>query len=977
MTEVISLIEGIDKTHGIYLHSCINCGGETEDYYLSRGLPCSKCIGNNAQLITLDEIYEVLKSRNVLSKDFEKLYLINKRVEEIKKLFKILLDSRPWSAQKTWAIRVLKGVSFSIVAPTGVGKTLFGMIMSIYLSGYLKWGKSYIIVPTTPLVIQVYERIKSFLDKLNLNIKVVYYHSRLKAKERREITESIKNGDFDILITTNQFISRRFDLLEGKLFKFIFVDDVDAILRSSKNIEKVLMLLGFTKEAIDASLMVIKLQRELTRVRDEESKNEILNEINELKKKYARGVSGILIVSSATGRPRGMKVKLFKELLGFQVGYRPETLRNITDTYLIPEKSIEEEVYDIVSKMGTGGLVFVPVDKGVEYAKYLAEYLSSRGIKADYFTSNRLDALEKFKNGEVDVLVGVAIYYGVLVRGLDLPMRIRYAVFAGVPRFKFSARFEEPKLIQIIRTLGILKSIVPEDEVKNIDDMLRVLNRLIKMGSYAALEKVSKVLTGEEPPTTKVEMTAYQALNYIRSKLKEKEVREKLKKLPDIQVVEEGGEYYIMIPDVMTYIQASGRTSRLYAGGITKGLSVVIVDYENLLNGLIKRMKWIMEDVEWRDILEVDLEEIKEEIDRDREIVRKVITGEIKKEVEDPVKTALLLVESPNKARTIARFFGRPSIRRRDGNIVYEVSIGNLMLMITASGGHVYDLITLPRRVERERGIWHGVYIGGDNIFIPIYNSIKRCRKCGYQFTSDSKECPKCKSTDIMDSLDRVKFLRDLASEVDLVIIGTDPDVEGEKIGWDLAMLLRPYTKEIYRMEFHEVTRKAILNGLKNLRGFYKDYVEAQIVRRIEDRWIGFVLTGKLKTEFKKIVKPAEWYKWRRMGEWSAGRVQTPVLGWIIDRWNEANASRTTVYQFKLPYDISFEIPIKEIPPEYRVDPKNIVFEIEAEEIREEVVNPPPPFTTDMMIEEANKMLKIGADEIITGSIRTRFNHIS
>ena len=192
----------------------------------------------------------------------------------------------------------------------------------------------------------------------------------------------------------------------------------------------------------------------------------------------------------------------------------------------------------------------------------------------------------------------------------------------------------------------------------------------------------------------------------------------------------------------MTYIQASGRTSRMYAGGITKGLSIVIVDDAKLLEGLIRRSKWVIEDIEWKPLEDLDLDAVLKEIDRDRALIREISMGKIRPEFKDPIKTALMIVESPNKARTIASFFGKPSIRRRGRLKVYEVSTGDRILMITASGGHVYDIVT-----EDKMG-FHGVLTPHEHLtrgFLPVYTSIKKCLSCGYQFSGDnSNKCPKC-----------------------------------------------------------------------------------------------------------------------------------------------------------------------------------------------------------------------------------------
>jgi len=66
-----------------------------------------------------------------------------------------------------------------------------------------------------------------------------------------------------------------------------------------------------------------------------------------------------------------------------------------------------------------------------------------------------------------------------------------------------------------------------------------------------------------------------------------------LEENPFISLKRENNTVYIYIPDVKTYIQASGRTSRMYPGGVTKGLSIILSDDEKLLKGLEFKLKLI------------------------------------------------------------------------------------------------------------------------------------------------------------------------------------------------------------------------------------------------------------------------------------------------------------------------------------------------------------------------------------------------
>lgn len=87
-----------------------------------------------------------------------------------------------------------------------------------------------------------------------------------------------------------------------------------------------------------------------------------------------------------------------------------------------------------------------------------------------------------------------------------------------------------------------------------------------------------------------------------------------------------------------------------------------------------------------------------------------------------------------------------------------------------------------------------------------------------------------------------------------------------KNIAWDLKVLLSPCAKDVKRAEFHEVTRRAVVQALRQLRDVGERLVEAQIVRRVEDRWDGFSLSRRLWDHFKDYGL-------------SAGRVQVPRFG--------------------------------------------------------------------------------------------------
>ncbi|HDN76239.1 MAG TPA: reverse gyrase, partial [Acidilobales archaeon] len=505
-----------------------------------------------------------------------------------------------------------------------------------------------------------------------------------------------------------------------------------------------------------------------------------------------------------------------------------------------------------------------PIDKGIEYAEHIAEELRRRGIRAQAMHSKNIKAIEAFIAGEIDVLVGVATYYGVLVRGIDLPETIRYAIFVGIPRHKIALRLKEVKAQDVLRLLPIIRDVVKDDELRRkIEGYIARMRRLIRRAGGYVIERLNQILSGERKAETRGEKEFIEAYNILKELTNRKDIIDALKDHPEVSIIEEEGELYILIPDAPTYIQASGRTSRLFLGGISKGLSIVLVDDIKLLKGLERRLKWIMEDFSFTHLSEVDIDSVIGEIDHDRELISKLRAGEVPEEIRVgkkglmELKTALLVVESPNKARTIARFFGRPSTREYGRLKVYEVNLGNYTLLITASGGHIYDLIQdLPFP-----GINHiyGVSLVSDKgvglRFIPVYTTLKRCLDKGHQFALEVPEgevirCPSCGSTNIYDAVNAVEAVRDVAMEVDEILVGTDPDTEGEKIAFDLINVILPYNKSVKRVEFHEVTRRAIINAINNPRDINIDLVKAQLVRRIEDRWIGFSLSKQLQTEF-------------------------------------------------------------------------------------------------------------------------------
>ncbi len=347
---------------------------------------------------------------------------------------------------------------------------------------------------------------------------------------------------------------------------------------------------------------------------------------------------------------------------------------------------------------------------------------------------------------------------------------------------------------------------------------------------------------------------------------------------------------------------------------------------------------------------DLNLEEIKSEIEKDRQLVKDILEGKVKQRgVTDIIKTILFIVESPNKARTIANFFGRPSSRKFGKITAYEVSLGDKHLIIVATKGHIVDLTT------EERGLYGVEQRNG--LFVPVYSPIKKCLDCGYQFTEyvEGKKCPACGSTNIDDAVERINALRELASEAEIVLIGTDPDAEGEFIAYSTYLVIKPFAKKIYRAEFHEVTKSAILRAIEELREINLDRVRAQIVRRIEDRWLGFSLSSKVQKVFKREYL-------------SAGRVQTPVLGWIIDRYLEHKNSIVYFIGVKagdLNLIVDLDIKKRKEAIEIANKLRSSRVKVSILDVFEREINPLPPYMTSTMLQDAVNYLGLSVDRIM------------
>ncbi|MEZ5246505.1 MAG: type I DNA topoisomerase [Acidimicrobiales bacterium] len=194
---------------------------------------------------------------------------------------------------------------------------------------------------------------------------------------------------------------------------------------------------------------------------------------------------------------------------------------------------------------------------------------------------------------------------------------------------------------------------------------------------------------------------------------------------------------------------------------------------------------------------------------------------------------ALVIVESPAKAKKIAEYLG-------DG------------FTVESSIGHVRDLprnaADVPTAYKGEK--WARTGIDVDNGFKPLYVE-----------NSDKK--------------DHIRLLKSLLKDADELYLATDEDREGEAIAWHLIEVLNPQVP-VKRMVFHEITEKAIQRAIETPRELDRKMVDAQEARRILDRLYGYE------------VSPVLWKK--IMPSLSAGRVQSVGTRLVVERERERMA---------------------------------------------------------------------------------------
>lgn len=267
----------------------------------------------------------------------------------------------------------------------------------------------------------------------------------------------------------------------------------------------------------------------------------------------------------------------------------------------------------------------------------------------------------------------------------------------------------------------------------------------------------------------------------------------------------------------------------------------------------------------------------------------------------------LIIVESPAKVKTIRKFLGN--------NYTVQASVG-----------HVRDLPSKTLGVDE------------DNSFSPQYEVIPGKEKV-------------------------VAELRSAAAKADNIYLAPDPDREGEAIAWHVAALLEGKNKNIHRIQFNEITPKAVKDALAHPRPLNANLFDAQQARRVLDRLVGYKISPLLWKKVKRGI--------------SAGRVQSVALRLLVDRDSERKAFVPEEYWLFRAFLQGQEPPVFRADL-HKIDGKKPVvgneeaalalekrikedgkgeFTVEKVEIKERERSPVPPFITSTLQQAANQRL--------------------
>lgn len=260
----------------------------------------------------------------------------------------------------------------------------------------------------------------------------------------------------------------------------------------------------------------------------------------------------------------------------------------------------------------------------------------------------------------------------------------------------------------------------------------------------------------------------------------------------------------------------------------------------------------------------------------------------------------LVIVESPSKAKTIQKYLGQG-------------------YTVLSTMGHIRDL---PSRDL-------GINIQED--FKPLYVNLQRKSKT-------------------------ITQLKTAAAKADTIYLATDPDREGEAIGWHVTRVLKNLNKPTHRILFYEITKDGVKHGIEEPRDLDMNLVNSQQARRMIDRLVGFKISP---------------FLWKVLySGLSAGRVQSVALRLICERQAEIDAFVPEEYwslaaRLKTARGITFDAELSKIKGEKAKLPneqetqavidavQQAAWQIEDVQTKRVKRNPYAPFTTSTLQQDA------------------------
>jgi DNA topoisomerase-1 len=265
----------------------------------------------------------------------------------------------------------------------------------------------------------------------------------------------------------------------------------------------------------------------------------------------------------------------------------------------------------------------------------------------------------------------------------------------------------------------------------------------------------------------------------------------------------------------------------------------------------------------------------------------------------------LVIVESPAKGKTIEKFLGSD-------------------FTVLSSVGHIRSIVKKTTTGKP-----------------PI--DIKNGYETTYEVDVDKKKI--------------ISGLKKAVQAADTVWLATDEDREGEAIAWHLAEVLKLDSKTTKRIVFHEITKSAIEEAIKNPRTIDMDLVRAQQARQILDRIVGF--------ELSPVV-------WRKVpGGKSAGRVQSPAVRLLVEREREIESfNGSSVFKVVAEFKHKKDIIKAELPKKFDTETEakkfletlaGATYTISDISTSPSTRNPAAPFTTSTLQQDANSRLGFSA----------------